>query len=152
MITGKRRGSAAGGFYACPMSLGSLAVVEAWLDAVNRGNGRRVEDPSAEDVEIVGPRGIVRGRQVLSEWMTRAGFSAEVLHRYCGAGGRVVVEQDARWVDQVTGAEQGRAVVASQFLVEGTRVARYARYDNVSVALSAAGLDSSDEVTARKGS
>jgi len=112
----------------------------------------RVEDLSAEDVEIVGPRGIVRGRQVLSEWMTRAGFSAEVLHRYCGADGRVVVEQDARWVDQGTGAEQGRAVVASQFLVEGTRVARYARYDNVSVALSAAGLDSSDEVTARKGS
>ena len=41
------------------MSLGSLAVVEAWLDAVNRGDDRRVEDLSAEDVEIVGPRGRV---------------------------------------------------------------------------------------------
>ncbi len=84
--------------------------------------------------------------------MTRAGFSAEVLRWFCGANGRVVVEQDARWVDQVTGAKQSRAVVASQFLVEGTRVVRYARHDDVHVALSAAGLDSSDEVMARTGS
>jgi len=80
-----------------------------------------------------------------------AGFSAEALRWFCGANGWVVIEQDARWVDQVTGAEQGQAVVASQLLVEGTRVVRYARHDNVHEALRAAGLDFSDEVTARKG-
>jgi len=133
------------------MSLGPLAVVEAWLVVGNCGDGQRVEDLSAEDVEIVGPRASVRGRQVLSGWMTRAGFSAEALRWFCGANGLVVVEQDARWVDQVTGAEQGRAVVASQFLIEGTRVVRYARHDNVHVALKAAGLGLGDEVTARKG-
>jgi len=54
--------------------------------------------------------------------MIRAGFSAKALRWFCGADGRVVVEQDASWVDQVMCAEQGRAVVASQFLVEGARV------------------------------
>lgn len=131
------------------MRLGSLAVVEAWLDAVNRGDSQGAEDLSAEEVEIVGPRGSVRGRHILSEWMIRAGFSAEALRWFCGAEGRVVVEQDARWVDQVTGAEQGRAVVASQFLVENARVARYARHDGLRVALSAAGLDTSDEARRR---
>ncbi|MGH3906692.1 MAG: nuclear transport factor 2 family protein [Pseudonocardiaceae bacterium] len=130
------------------MSLGSLAVVEEWLDAVNRGDGQRAEDLSTEDVEIVGPRGSVRGRQVLSEWMTRAGFSAEALRWFCGADGGVVVEQNARWTGE-TGAERGRAVVASQFIVEGARVARYARHDDLRHALSAAGLDCGDEVTAR---
>jgi hypothetical protein len=39
--------------------------------------------------------------------------------------------------------------VASRFLVEDAHVARYARHDDLRLALSAAGLDSSDEVTAR---
>ena len=82
--------------------------------------------------------------------MTRAGFTAEALCWFCGGDGRVVVEQDARWVEQATGEEQGRAVVASQFLVAAGRIVRYVRHDDVRLALTAAGLDSSDEVTVRK--
>lgn len=128
------------------MGLGALAVVEEWLDAVNRGDGGRVEQLSAEDVEVAGPRGSVRGRQVLSAWMVRAGFWAEALRWFCGADGSVVVEQQARWVDHGTGVERGRAVVASQFHIEGACVARYARHEDLRTALSAAGLDADDEV------
>lgn len=65
--------------------------------------------------------------------------------------GRVVVEQDARWVDVATGEEQGRARVASQFLVDRTRIARYVRHDDgLPAALSAAQLGDSDEVTERQ--
>lgn len=74
------------------MSVGSLAVVEAWLDAVNRGDGPSVERLSSEDVELVGPRGTVRGRHVLSAWLTRSGFSAATRRWFCGADGSVVVE------------------------------------------------------------
>ena len=101
------------------MSIGSLAIVEEWLDAVNRGDGVRLEQLTHEEVEIVGPRGTGRAdRRVLSEWLTRAGFSAEPLRWFCGSDGRVVVEQDARWVNVATGEEQGRGQVASQFLVD----------------------------------
>ncbi|MGH3932992.1 MAG: nuclear transport factor 2 family protein [Pseudonocardiaceae bacterium] len=130
------------------MSIGSLAVAEEWLGAVNRGASRRVAQLSAEDVEIIGPRGTVRGRQVLSEWMTRAGFSADALRWFCGGDGSVVVEQDARWVDPATGTEQDRARVASQFLIDGACVAHYARHDKLAHALAAAGLDARDEVIA----
>lgn len=65
---------------------------------------------------------------------------------FCGADGSVVVAQAARWIDPATGADHGQAQVASHFCVEGGGVARYARYENLEVALTAAGLDDSDEV------
>ncbi len=134
------------------MSIRSLAVVEEWLGAVNRGDGVRLEQLTQEEVDIVGPRGSGRAdRRVLSEWLTRAGFSAEPLRWFCGGDGSVVVEQDARWIDVATGKEQGRARVASQFLVKQKRIARYVRHDDgLLPALTAAGLGASDEVTERQ--
>ena len=128
------------------MSLGSLAVVEEWLDAVNRGDARRAGQLSADEVEITGPRGAMRGRQVLAAWMGRAGFSAESLRWFCGTDGSVIVEQAARWIDPATGADRGKAHVASYFCVEGGDITRYARYESLELALTAAGLDESDEV------
>lgn len=62
------------------MSIGSLAVVEEWLDAVNRADGPDLERLTHEEVEIIGPRGSGQShRTVLSEWLTRAGFSADPL-------------------------------------------------------------------------
>lgn len=129
------------------MSFGSLAVVEEWLDAVNRGDVRRAEQLTADGVEIVGPRGSMRGRHILAAWMDRAGFSAESLRWFCGADGSVVVEQAARWIDPATGTDRGQAEVTSSFLVEGGGIARYGRYENLELALTAAGLAESDEVT-----
>ncbi|MQA16884.1 MAG: nuclear transport factor 2 family protein [Pseudonocardiaceae bacterium] len=132
------------------MSTGALVIVEEWLGAVNRRDSDRVEDLSDEEVEVAGPRGTVRGRQILSGWLARAGFSAEPLRWFCGGDGTVVVEQDACWVDVATGKEKGRAVVASQFLVDGARVTRYVRHDDLGAALAATGLDDpGDEVTGR---
>ena len=132
------------------MGTGALAVVAAWLDAADRRDGPRLELLSAADVEVVGPRGSVRGAHVLSQWVARAGFSSEPLRWFCGGDGTVVVEQDARWVDVATGAEQGRAVVASRFSVHGARVARYARHEHLDGALAAAGLRADDEVVGQR--
>lgn len=134
------------------MSIGSLAVVEEWLDAVNCADGARLERLTHEQVEIVGPRGSGRtDRRVLSEWLTRAGFSAEPLRWFCGADGRVVVEQDARWVDTATGVEAGRARIGSQLVIDGTRVAKFVRHDDgLEPALAAADLGVVDEVTERQ--
>ena len=131
------------------MSPGSLGVVEEWLSAVNHGDNQRVEELSAEDVEIAGPRGSARGRQVLADWLARAGFSADALRWFCGSDGRVVVEQEARWSDVESGALLGRARVASQFVVSDRTVAYYQRHDSLARALAAAGLDTTAEVTSR---
>jgi SnoaL-like domain len=126
------------------MSRGSLGVVEEWLAAVNRGDGQRVTGLSAVDVEMVGPRGAAHGREVLAEWLARAGFTADVLRWFCGSRGRVVVEQEARW----SGA-RGRARVGSQFVVSGGLISQYQRHESLGLALQAAGLGPADEVTSR---
>ena len=59
----------------------------------------------------------------------------------------MVVEQDARWTDPVTNAEQGRARVVSRLVIRGETVAAYQRHDSLDAALSAAGLTAADEVT-----
>ncbi len=131
---------------------GELAVVEAWLAAVDRADPDAAMALSAPDLEVAGPRGTVRGRAVLAPWMARAGFTATPLRWFCGPGGAVVVEQDAVWADPATGAGRGRAVVASRFAVESGVVTRYQRHDDgLPAALAAAGLRESDEVTARAG-
>jgi limonene-1,2-epoxide hydrolase len=54
---------------------GQLAVVEAWLAAVDDADARAATALSAPDLEVVGPRGSTRGREVLAVWMARAASS-----------------------------------------------------------------------------
>ena len=135
------------------MARGDLAVVEDWLAAVDAGDAARLTALTAAEVDLVGPRGAVRAdRSVLAGWLARAGFSAESRRWFCGGDGRVVVEQDARWVDVASGRGQGRARIASEFLVDpvGRLVVRYVRHDaGTAAALAAAGLSARDEVTVR---
>jgi hypothetical protein len=130
------------------MGYGSLAVVEEWLAAVDAADAARLLRVTAPRVEIVGPRGAgVVDRSELTAWLARAGFTATSLRWFCGAGGTVVVEQDARWSDPVTAAPRGSARVASRFRVDGGSVAGYARHDDgLAPALAAAGLSAADEV------
>ena len=153
---GRRRRRAApavgGQGYRSGMGDGSLAVVERWLHAVNERDGTSLEALSHEQVEITGPRGSgPADRSVLSEWLRRAGFSAQAVRWFCGGDGTVVVEQDAAWDDPVTAAAQSRSRVASRFLVRDGLVARYVRHDaGVDDALRAAGLTVEDEVRHRE--
>src|SRR5207302_6078460 len=94
---------------------------------------------SAPDVEIVGPRGAGRGHQLLRDWLGRAGLSLETL-RVFARGDAVVVAQRGVWRSAETGEVTGEADLASSFRIEGGRVARFARYDRLGVALAAAGL------------
>lgn len=133
------------------MTTGALAIVEAWQEAVNVGAAARVGELSADQIEVLGPRGAgLMASEELGAWMIRSGFLATPVRWFCGAGGNIVVEQAARWRDRESGAEQGSAVVASHFQVGGGVVARVGRHDDVAAALAAAGLEKSDEVTVRQ--
>lgn len=123
--------------------IGDLRVVELWLDAVNRRDGVALEALTQPEVEMVGPRGAgLMPRAALSEWLLRAGFSAEPRRWFCGGEGTVVVEQAAVWHDTGSGVEQERRVVGSRFRICDGLVAGYARHDSgAAEAVSAAGLD-----------
>lgn len=133
------------------MGSGSLAVVDAWLGAVNRRDADALQRLTHQRVQIVGPRGAgPMDREVLAEWLARAGFSAKQLRWFCGEDGSVVVDQEARWTDLSSGDEHGRARLASRFVIKDGRVASYQRHDDgLLPALSAAGLSIDDEVTER---
>jgi limonene-1,2-epoxide hydrolase len=118
-------------------------VVHAWIDAANRQRGDALVALSAPDIELVGPRGSVRGAAVLREWLTRAGLTMEN-RRTFARDGAVVVEQHGVWRSVDTGEFVGEADVASRFEVVHGKVAAFERYDDLDAALAAAGLGESD--------
>ncbi len=126
----------------------AVAVVEAWHEALNRRDLERVIEISAAEIEIVGPRGVARGHDVLRQWLEHTRVSLEP-RRWFARGGEVVVAQHGVWRSAETGDIDGEADVASRFRVEDGRVAHYARYDTIEEALAAAGLTDADEVHPR---
>ena len=115
---------------------GVVEVVLAWHAALNAGDLEQLAALSSEDVEVGGPRGSGRGRQLLREWFGRAGITLEP-RRAFERDALVVVEQAATW--SVAGDEQK---VASLFEVTDGVVSRVVRYENLQAALDAAGIAS----------
>lgn len=122
-----------------------ITVVRAWHDAVNAGDADLVATLVSDDVEIIGPRGVSRGVAVMRDWATRAGITIEP-GRWFQEGPAVVVEQIARWHGTESGERSEPITVASAFQVRGGLVQRVGRYETVSEALAAAGLDASAAV------
>ncbi len=127
-----------------------LDVIEAWHTAVNAGDGAAAGALCTEDVQVGGPRGTGRGRDLLAGWVGHAGVRLEPLRWFCGGAG-AVVEQDARWVDAGTGGMTAPVRVATAFGVADGRISRVLRHTELDEALSVLGLSSDDEVTAARG-
>ncbi|MEO8800231.1 MAG: hypothetical protein ABI551_20230 [Polyangiaceae bacterium] len=126
------------------MTSGDLEIVDRWLLAVNGKNRNALLEVTGDDVEIVGPKGSGHGKNLLADWLLRAGFHARAIRWFCGDNGRIVVEQDARW------STADHARVASAFEIKDARVVRFQRFDRVEAALAAWGLRFADEVTSRQ--
>lgn len=124
-----------------------LAVALAWQDAVNARDAMRLTELSSPEIKIVGPRGSGCGHQLLRQWLERAGLSLTTLRVF--ARGRVIVlEQQGIWASPSSGATTGARALATQFEVnDHHQVAYFARFDRLSDALHAAGLDLTDLVT-----
>lgn len=122
------------------MSDSSLSIALAWLDAVNARDTERLLKLSDPEIEIVGPRGMARGHQILREWMRHAWLEFETL-RTVENGDAVVVRQHTIWRNVETGEVIGEHETASQFRIAGGRIAFYARHDSPEEALTAAGLE-----------
>lgn len=121
-----------------------LETVLAWHEALNAGDAEHVASLSHPEVEIGGPRGPARGRQVLKDWVGRANVRLEPLRSF-RRGETVVVEEAATWRDAQTGETIGAATVATVFELDGGLVSGIFRYDGLEEALRNAGLDGSDE-------
>jgi SnoaL-like protein len=122
-----------------------LDNVMAWHEVLNAGDAERVASLAHPEVEIGGPRGSDRGRQVLKDWVGRANVRLEPLRSF-QRGRTVVVEEAATWRDAQTGEIVGAATVATVFELDGGLVTGIFRHDGLENALRSAGLDGSDEI------
>ncbi len=123
----------------------SFAVVQVWQEAANKQDIEHLLAISADNIEIVGPRGSGYGHQLLRDWLGRAGLTLETL-RVFGRGEVVVLAQRGVWRSIETGEVTGESDLASCFQVKNQHVVRFARYDELNAALEQAGLNFSDEI------
>ncbi len=122
-------------------------LVAAWHLALNAGDADEVGALCHEHVELVGPRGVATGREIVRRWAGDAGIRLDPL-RWFVRGNDVVVEQHAAWRDPETG-EYGEPIpVATAFLVRDGLLARIARRDTLGAALADGGIDETSEVAA----
>lgn len=121
-------------------------AVDAWIGAVNDADADRLVALSDADVEIVGPRGSVRGAEVLRGWLARAGLTMSVSRTFARSAA-VVVHGRGVWRGP-DGGVLGERDVASRFVVEGGKITMYERFDDLAAALKKAGLTEGDEARA----
>lgn len=122
----------------------SVTTAQAWQEAVNAHDKARLLELSHPDIEIVGPRGVAQGHEVLLAWLERASLTLETRRVFAGSE-HVVFAQHGVWRSPETGEPQGEAEVASSFLIQDGQVTELARYDTLSEALARAGLSEADE-------
>ena len=127
------------------MSIPEVEAVLRWHEALNAGDAERLASLSHPEVEIGGPRGSARGRQVLKDWVGRANVTLEPLRPF-HRDRTVVVEETATWRDPSSGEKTGEATVATVFAVEDGLVTTIVRHDGLEDALRSAGLDETDRV------
>lgn len=112
----------------------AINVALSWIAAADAADREDLEDLSAADVVVGGPRGEATGREHLAPWLARTGIALRPQHVYA-QGPDVVVAVDARWAED--GAWQA---IALRFRVADGRVAAVHRHDDTGAALRAAGI------------
>jgi hypothetical protein len=122
-----------------------FTIAEAWQQAANQQDSERLLALSDPNIELVGPHGAGFGHQLLRDWLARAGLTLTTLRAF-GRGNTVVLAQHAIWRSVETGEAAGERDLASRFDVEGGRVVRFERHDNLDAALAAAGLNAADAI------
>ena len=125
----------------------AVAVVQAWLAAANQQDVAQLLALSAADIELIGPRGVGHGHQLLRDWLARAGLTLTTQRIFARAQ-VVVVAQQGVWRALATGAVVGEATLASLFRVQQGQVVAFARYDALETALDVAQLTVNDELPA----
>ena len=117
----------------------ALETVQAWQDALNRGDRERVLHLSDPGIELFGPRGSAFGLGVLRQWLEQTRVQLMPMRTFADDQ-TVVVEHRGIWREPGTGETIGEGEVGSVFRVQDGLVAYYARFDSIGAALDHAGI------------
>ena len=120
-----------------------LEIVQAWHEALNRGDVDAMMALLDQNVVMGGPRGTANGSTIVREWFGRANVRLHPL-AYFARGQSIVVEEKGEWLDPNNGQVVGSQPVATHFTVEYGLITRIMRHDQLTTAMSEAGLTTSD--------
>jgi hypothetical protein len=127
------------------MAASEVNLVQQWHTSLNEGAVDAMVALVDEAVEIVGPRGITQGADVVREWFGRANVRLIPL-QYFHRGDTIVVEECGEWLSLETGEITGSQVVTTVFVVHNNLITRIARYDTLQTALTEGGLSETDKI------
>ncbi|UOQ45496.1 hypothetical protein MUN89_06005 [Halobacillus salinarum] len=116
----------------------TVEIAEEWVEKSNQQDIPGVIELSHSDMEILGPKGSIRGSHHLADWFKRANLHLYTIQRFA-KGQHIVLEQQGTWYED-SGQIKGESIVFTYMKVSDEKVAFLARYDNRSDALQAGGL------------
>lgn len=123
----------------------SIRIVRLWHEALNIKHKKGLAELVTKNVSMSGPKGDLKGMDVMLEWVDRANITLEP-QRYFQSGNTVVVEERAVWHEAETEKEIGSAAVASVFILDNGFVTGIKRFDSLSKAFEVAGLTERHQV------
>lgn len=117
----------------------SLKTVENWHRALNTKDKEDLAGLVKEDVKMVGPKGDVKGVNIMLEWVDRADITLTP-QRYFLSDDTIIVEEIAVWHESNTGKIIDTAKVASVFVLKNEVITSIQRFDNLTTAFELTGL------------
>lgn len=120
-----------------------LEIVKHWEQAVNEHQIDQGLALSSPQVELVGPQGSTHGHSELRDWLKTAGLQVQTVRSFVNQD-HVVNLQTGVWHDaqrKITNQWE----VATWYVVQGGRVSRIERFNELHAALEAAKLSWNNE-------
>lgn len=118
----------------------NIKIAERWTTGVNERNIKDVLEVSDPHIELVGPRGVAEGHNILQQWIKESGIKMET-QDYYAKGNEVVCVQRATWENQ-----NGHVTIYTFMEIRDGKVHRLGRYDTLDDAFGQCELSEEDRV------
>jgi hypothetical protein len=126
-------------------TLETIETAEKWIELSNHGNLEGLSKVTANELEVVGPKGIgAIDHKELGAWLKRANLKLVTINRYA-KDEFSVLEQQGTWLNS-DGTIKGQANVFTVCKIVDKKVTFLARYDNKQEAFKISGLSDEDMI------
>lgn len=118
----------------------NIKIADQWTSKVNERDIKGVLEVSDPHIELVGPRGVAEGHDILERWIKDSGIKMET-QGYYAKGNEVICVQKATWENQ-----NGHVTIYTFMEIRNGKVHRLGRYDTLDDAFGQCHLSEEDKV------
>lgn len=118
----------------------TIDIANQWIARVNDKDIKAVLEVSDPHIELVGPRGVAEGHDILQKWIEQSGIQMET-QDYYAKDEEVICVQKATWENQ-----SGHVTIYTYMQIRNKKVHRLGRYDTLDDAFGQCLLSEEDLV------